>query len=108
MTNNDLVPELTSVDFEKFIKNGLVVLDFFAEWCMPCTIMFPIFDDLNEEFKGKIKFGKINVEENRKIVEKFEINSVPSFVVLKDGKPLEKVVGTKSQEEMEEIFKKYL
>ena len=57
MTNNDRVPELTNSGFDNFIKEGTVLIDFFAEWCMPCVMMEPIVDDLAEEFKGKNFFS---------------------------------------------------
>ena len=108
MTINDIVPELTNGEFENFSKSGLVFLDFFAEWNMPCTMMSPIIEDLSEEFNGKIKFGKINVDDNVKIAQKFEVSSIPTFVLLKDSQVLERFSGTINQEELEEKLKKYL
>jgi len=108
MTNNDIVPELTNGEFDNFSKSGLVFLDFFAEWCMPCTMMSPIVDDVSQNFKDKIKFGKVNVDENTKIAQKFEVSSIPTFILLKDSKVLERFSGTTSQDELEEKLKKYL
>ena len=108
MTNNDIVPELTNGEFESFSKSGLVFLDFFAEWCMPCTMMSPIIDDISQNFKDKIKFGKVNVDENTKIAQKFEVSSIPTFILLKDSKVLERFSETTSQDELEEKLKKYL
>lgn len=108
MTGNDIVPELTSGEFEQFVKNGFTFLDFFAEWCIPCTIMSPIIDDLSKEFNGKIKFGKIDVDENAKIAQKFEISSIPTFLLLKDSKVLERFSEVINQEELSEVLKKHL
>ena len=59
MTSNDKVPELGNHgEFENFVKEGVVFVDFFAEWCMPCLMMTPVIDELSEKFKGKITFGK--------------------------------------------------
>ena len=107
MTNNDKVPELTNKEFEEFNK-GLVLIDFFAEWCMPCLTMSPIIDELSEKFKGKIKFGKINVGENQELSQKFNVESIPNFVLLKDGEILEQFVGSMSSEEFEEKLEKFL
>ena len=108
MTNNDVVPELTNREFDDFIKSGLVFVDFFAEWCMPCLIMAPVIDELSEKFTGKIKFGKVNVEDNQEIARKFKINSIPNLILLKDGKVIDNFIGAVSQEELEKKLGKYL
>ena len=100
--NNDKVPELTNGAFENFVKEGNVLVDFFAEWCMPCLMMAPILEELSEKFKGKINFGKVNVEDNQELSKKFEISSVPNLVLFKDGKPTEHFIGSMSSEELEE------
>ncbi len=101
MTDNDKVPELTNGEFEDFVKDGTVLIDFFAEWCMPCIAMGPIIEELSEKFKGKIKFGKVNVEDNQEIAKKLEISSIPNLVLFKDGEPVEHFVGSISAEELE-------
>ena len=103
------VSELTNGEFEKFSKGeGLLFFDFFADWCMPCVMMGPIVDDLAEEFDGKVKFGKVNIDDNHEITEKIGVSSVPTFVLMKDGEVLEKISGAMSQEELGEFVKKYL
>lgn len=104
----EIVPELTNGEFEAFSKEGTVLIDFFAEWCMPCMMMSPIIEDLNEEFFGKIKIGKINVEDNEKIADKFEVHSIPTFIILKEGKEVERVSGALTQDELEELIKVYI
>lgn len=108
MTNNDLVPELTKSEFDNFTKEGLVLIDFFAEWCMPCLTMSPIIDDLNVKFKGKMKFGKVDVGDNREIAQKFEVVSIPNFVLLKDGKVIDQIVGAIPAVELEERLQKHI
>jgi len=65
------VAELNEGDFEGFVQEGVALIDFFAEWCMPCMMMAPIIEDLSEKFEGKIKFGKVNVGENESLARKF-------------------------------------
>ena len=108
MVSIQQIKELNNCEFDGFIKNGMVLIDFFAEWCMPSIMMEPIFDDLNEKFNGKIIFGRMNIEENRAIKEKLEITSIPCTVLFKDGKIVEKIIGTVQIDEIEEQLKNYL
>ncbi|MFH1326869.1 MAG: thioredoxin [archaeon] len=108
MTRNDKVPELTNGEFENFIKEGTVFIDFFAEWCMPCVMMGPIVDELAEKFKGKIKFGKVNIEDNHTIAQKFNVRSIPHFIIFKEGNQEENFTGAISSEEFEEKLNKLL
>ena len=108
MTTNDKVPELTNGEFEDFIKEGTVVIDFFAEWCMPCLIMAPIVDELADKFKGKIKFGKVNIEGNQELAQRFDVSSIPNLVLFKEGKPLEHFIGSISSEELEGKLQEFI
>jgi thioredoxin 1 len=108
MTNNEMVPELSNGAFYDFIKEGTVLIDFFAEWCMPCTMMGPIVEDLSEKFKGKIKFGKVNVGDEEEIASKFEVSSIPNFTLFKDGKVIEQFVGSMALEDFEEKLNAHL
>lgn len=103
----EIVPELTNGEFESFTKEGIVLIDFFAEWCMPCMMMGPIIEDLNEEFSGEVKFGKINVEDNSELARKHGVQSIPHFVIFKNGSVVEKMNGAMTQQEISEILKKY-
>lgn len=102
------VTELTNGQFDEFIKKGTVLVDFFADWCMPCIMMAPIIEDLSNRFKGKINFGKIDVDENHILAEKFHVHSIPNFVLFKDGKPIEQFVGSMPAEDFEGKLKKFL
>jgi len=101
MVNNDKVPELNNGEFDDFIKDGVVLIDFFAEWCMPCLMMAPVVDELSEKFNGKIKFGKVNIDDNSEIAQKFGVSSIPNFIVFKDGKQIEQFVGGMGADEFE-------
>jgi thioredoxin 1 len=108
MANNDKVPELSKNEFDEFIGKGIVVIDFFAEWCMPCLMMAPVIDELSEKFKGKIKFGKINVDDNQQLAGKFGVSSIPNFIVFKDGEKIKQFVGGISSEDFEERLREFL
>lgn len=104
----DSVQELSGKKFEEFIKKGFVFIDFFAEWCMPCVMMAPVVEEVSEKFNNKIKFGKVNVGDNEDIARKFEVSSIPNFVLLKDGKVVENFVGAMSSDELESRLKKFV
>jgi thioredoxin 1 len=106
MTN--VVPELTNGEFDLFIKEGLVLIDFFAEWCMPCMMMGPIIEDLNEEFSEKVKFGKINIDDNSDLAQKYGVQSIPYFILFKDGKIIKEISGAITQQELGEKIKEHL
>ena len=102
------VTELSGKQFDEFTKKGLVFIDFFAEWCMPCVMMAPIIDEVSENFSGKIKFGKVNVGENESLAKKFNVSSIPNFILFKDGKVVENFVGAMNGEELESRLKKFI
>ena len=108
MAGNNEVQELTPHAFEDFIKEGTVLIDFFAEWCTPCLTMAPIIDELSDKFKGKIKFGKVNIEGNEELAQKFKITSIPNLILFKEGKLIEQIAGSRSFEELEEKLNKFI
>lgn len=101
--------EITGEEFNDIIQNGhkLVVVDFFAEWCMPCVIMSPIIEDLSKEMKD-VKFVKLNVDDNSKISGKYKVLSIPTLIIFKDGKEVGRIVGSHSEYVIEERIKKFL
>jgi len=100
---NGEIPELTKSSFDGFVKEGIVVIDFFAEWCMPCMMMSPIIEELSHKFERKIKFGKVNVgEDEQELVQKYKVSSIPNFTIFKNGKMIEQFIGSISEDEFEE------
>ena len=106
---NDKAIEISSKEFEETINNetSLAVVDFYAEWCMPCLMMAPIFEDLAEKFR-QIKFVKINIDENSELASKFNISSIPCVIVFKEGKEIDRIKGALPQEILEEKIKFHL
>ena len=103
-----MAEELTKNSFEDFIKEGLVLIDFTADWCMPCVMMAPIFEEVSEKFKGKINFGKVNIEDNQALAQKFNVSTVPNFVLFKDGKDVDNFIGGMSAEDLSGKLNKHL
>ncbi|MBI2044343.1 thioredoxin [Candidatus Pacearchaeota archaeon] len=108
MAGNDIVPELSKKEFESFVKQGHVLIDFTASWCMPCIMMSPIMDDLAKKFKGKIKFGKIDIDENPDLAERYNVVSIPNFILFKNGQKADQYIGSSSQEDFEKKLKKFV
>ena len=104
----EAVQELTNSMFDEFIKEGVVLIDFFADWCMPCLMMAPILDEVGEKMRGKVKIGKVDVGENQDIASKFGVSSIPNFVLFKDGEVVEQFTGSMPAEELENKLKKHL
>lgn len=92
-------------NFEKEVLNSdkAVVLDFYADWCGPCKIQSPIIDNLSEE-NNNIKVGKINVDDNPELAEKYSIMSIPTILVIKNGEVTNQFVGVTEKEKLKEVL----
>ena len=96
----------TSENFEEeVLKSDVPVLvDMFATWCGPCKMMAPVVAQLAEEYKGSVKVGKLDIDQNVDIVAQYKIMSVPTFLVIKDGEVKAKLIGAVSKEELVEAI----
>ena len=101
---------LESSSFDKSIENATmpVLVDFWAEWCMPCRVMAPVIEELARDYSGKAIFAKVNVDENPEVSQRYNIMSIPHFIIFKDAKPVERIVGAVGREPLEEALKKHL
>ena len=86
---------LTDDNFEEAISGSEVpiLVDFWADWCGPCRVVSPIVEEIAEEYKGKLKVGKLNVDENPKSTHRHGIRSIPTLIIFKDGEPVGKIIG---------------
>jgi thioredoxin 1 len=103
------VTEVKDSTFEEFIRSApLVIIDCWAPWCGPCRMLAPIMEQLAEEYQGKIRFGKLNTDENERTPMRFNITAIPTMLVFKDGMLLDRIVGAGNKDFMRQKFSKYL
>jgi len=109
MVNNESAMEISEQEFQEIIENSykLVVVDFFAEWCMPCLMLSPVIEELADRIED-VKFVKINVDENKNLAERYNVSSVPTLIVFKEGKEIARINGNIPGNEIEEKIKSYL
>lgn len=84
---------LTEENFESEISSGAYAIDFYADWCGPCKMLGPIFEEASQKYAGKINFGKINIDEQRKLAMTHKVMSIPTMVFVKDGAEIDRVTG---------------
>lgn len=95
--------DLTGANFEEMTGEGIVLVDFWAQWCGPCQMQGPVVEELAEE-RSDIRVCKVNVDNESGLAAKFQVTNIPSLVFFKDGAAVKKVIGFHSREELEEII----
>ena len=105
---SETVLELTDDNFEQEVisSDKPVLVDFWAEWCMPCRMLAPTIDELADEFDGRVKVGKVDTDSNRDVSAKFGISAIPTILLFKDGEVLRKFVGVTSKQEFADELEK--
>jgi len=88
---------LTSTNFDNQVKNGIVLVDFWASWCMPCKMLAPVINEIAEEASDIAKVCKLNVDEQRDIVAKYSVRGIPTLILFKNGKEVKRFVGVKTK-----------
>ena len=113
LQNQSILSEKISVvdldinNFEQIVsKDVLTLVDFWAEWCGPCKSMHPIFSRLAKKYHN-VKFGRVNVDNNQDIAMKFGVQSIPTFIMFRNGKPIDKMIGAVGEPGIHMICKKH-
>jgi thioredoxin 1 len=92
------VLNLTASNFKQYTNSGIALVDFWASWCMPCKMMAPVLNELADSVDDKVKICKINIEEQQQLANTFKVKSIPTIVLLRNGKEVDRVVGVKTKD----------
>ncbi len=98
VANHEKILTLTDKNFQQQTKNRLVLVDFWAEWCAPCRMMAPILNEVAAELDGKAFVGKVDVQQYQDLSTKFKIRGIPTLILFKDGKEVNRFVGVKTKD----------
>jgi len=96
--DNGKIKKLSDQNFDHQIKSGIILVDFWATWCMPCKMMAPVLNNLSEELTGNAAVGKLDVDQNRAASAKYGVRSIPTMVLFKNGKEINRFVGVKTKD----------
>ncbi|MBO0893574.1 MAG: thioredoxin [Acidimicrobiales bacterium] len=104
------VRQLTDATFDEEVKSSdqPVLVDFWAEWCGPCKIIAPILDQIANEKADRLTLGKLDIDQNLETARRFEVMSIPTLILFKDGEPVHRLVGARSKAQLEKELETFL
>lgn len=101
INNNEFINEVEN-------KDGLVVVDFFATWCGPCKMLSPVYEALGNEMAEKANFLKVDIDQSIELAQKFEVSTVPTVIIFKDGKPVDRLIGFIPKDNLKKKVESYM
>lgn len=108
MAGTSLIAHLNDENFSKETTSGLILVDFYADWCGPCRMMTPVIEKLAGEYKGKLKVAKLDIETAQKTTGDFGVTSIPTCILFKEGEPVLRIVGLKNEESLKKLLAEYI
>jgi thioredoxin 1 len=107
---SDKIVTLSDATFDEHVKASdvPVLVDFWAEWCGPCKMISPVLEEIAEEQAGKIQIGKLNIDDNLDVTRRFDVMSIPTLILFKDGEPVSRLIGAKPKGQLLEEIAPYL
>ena len=101
---------INSIEFRNLVEGaeGVAVVDFFATWCGPCKMLAPVFQEVGNELDGKAQFYKVDIDQSLDIARQFNVSTVPTIIVFKNGEPIERLVGFMPKENLLAKIKEYI
>jgi thioredoxin 1 len=105
---SDKVKTFTDTDFDSSVSNGVVLVDFWAEWCAPCRRLAPTVDQLAEDYNGKVTVAKMNIDENPNTPTRFMIRGIPTLLLFKNGELKETIVGLAAKDDLVRVIDKHV
>ncbi|HEX2582925.1 MAG TPA: thioredoxin [Chlamydiales bacterium] len=104
MSEKGSFKHLTDSNFEKEIQHGVTLVDFHANWCGPCRMLAPVLEEVAKEIKGKASIGKVDIDNEQKTAAQFQITSVPTMILFKDGKEVNRLIGLRNTEQIKSFI----
>ena len=107
---SEKIETLTDATFDENVKSSEVpvLVDFWAEWCGPCKMISPVLEEIAQEHEGKIRIGKLNIDDNLDVTRRFEVMSIPTLILFKDGEEQARLIGAKPKGQLLEEISAYL
>jgi thioredoxin 1 len=108
MSASELIKQLSDKNFKEGISQGVVLVDFYADWCGPCRMLAPVVEELAKEMSGKITVAKLNTDQSVATAAEYEITSIPTIIIFKDGQLKKRIVGLKDLDTLKKSVSEFI